>query len=158
MAMQRGDTMVASQLAGDFTLPQDKKKKLVFIAGGIGITPFRSMIQHMLDKKEKRNVVVLYSNKTIADVAYVGLLDRAERELGIETLPVFSNQTEEMKASGEFPTGIDQHLIMSSIPDYEDRIYYLSGPPGMVNSFSDMLAELGIPKNQIKKDFFPGFA
>ena len=158
MSMQRGDRIVASQLAGDFVLPKNKKKKLVFIAGGIGITPFRSMIQDLLDKGEKRDITLIYSNKTIKDVAYVSLLDRAERELGIETLPVFSNQTEQMKATNEFPSVVDQHLIMSSIPDYEDRMYYLSGPRAMVDSFSDMLGELGIPRNHIKKDFFPGFA
>src|SRR5665647_631894 len=55
--MKQDQEIVASQLAGDFTLPQDKNKKLVFIAGGIGITPFRSMIKYMLDKKEKREAV-----------------------------------------------------------------------------------------------------
>jgi ferredoxin-NADP reductase/Na+-translocating ferredoxin:NAD+ oxidoreductase RnfD subunit len=157
-AMPKGGRIVASQLAGDFVLPKDKKKKMVFIAGGIGVTPFRSMIQYLLDKQDKRDIVMFYSNKTIQDVAYVGLLDRAERELGIETLPVFSNQTPEMLATGEFPAKIDQRLIMESIPDYAERMYYLSGPRGMVDAFSDILGELGISKSHIKKDFFPGFA
>jgi ferredoxin-NADP reductase len=158
MAMPKDGNIIASQLAGDFVLPKNKKKKLVFIAGGIGVTPFRSMIQHLLDTKEKRDIVMFYSNKTIQDVAYVGLLDRAERELGIETLPIFSNQTPEMLATGEFPAKVTQQLVMESIPDYADRIYYLSGPRGMVDAFSDMLGELGIPNSRIKKDFFPGFA
>jgi ferredoxin-NADP reductase len=157
MAMKKGDVIVASQLAGDFVLPRNKKKKLVFIAGGIGVTPFRSMIQYLLDKQEKRDIVMFYSNKTIADVAYVGTLDRAERQLGIETLPIFTNQTPEMKAKNEFPAVVDQQLIMGSIPDYADRMYYLSGPRAMVDAFSDMLDGLGIPQSHIKKDFFPGF-
>jgi ferredoxin-NADP reductase len=162
MNLPRGGHIVASQLAGDFVLPRDKKKKLVFIAGGIGITPFRSMIEHLLESKDPkeraRDIILLYSNKTIKDVAYVELLDRAERELGIETLPIFSSQTPEMLKTGEFPTTINEHMIMTDIPDYENRIYYLSGPRGMVEAFSDLLRDLGIPRSHVKKDFFPGFA
>jgi ferredoxin-NADP reductase len=158
LALKRGDTIVASQVAGDFTLPENKKKKLVFIAGGIGITPFRSMIEYMIEKKEKRDIILLYSNKTVEDVAYAELLDRAERELGIETLPIISNQTPEMLARGDFPTTIDQHLIRSQIPDYEDRIFYISGPHGMIEAFSTLLRQLGVPRIHIHKDFFPGFA
>ena len=58
ISLKRGDIVVASQLAGEFVLPKNKKKKLVFIAGGIGITPFRSMIKYLIDKKEKRDIVL----------------------------------------------------------------------------------------------------
>ncbi len=158
LSMRRGDLMIASQLAGDFVLPKNKKKKLVFIAGGIGVTPFRSMIEYLLEKKEKRDIVIIYSNRTIADVAYVELLDRAERELGIETLPVFSNQTPEQLATGEFPSKVDEQLILSMIPDYKERTFYISGPKGMIDAFSGLLAKLGVSRGHIKKDFFPGFA
>ncbi len=158
LSMKRGDTIVGAQLAGDFTLPRNKKEKLVFIAGGIGITPFRSMIEYMIEKKEKRDIILLYSNKTMQDVAYVNLLDRAERELGIQTLPILSNQTPEMLAKNEFPTKIDQHLILSEIPDYHERLFYISGPHGMIDSFSALLQQLGVPRYRIHKDFFPGFA
>lgn len=158
LSMKRGDTIVASQLAGDFVMPRDTKKKLVFIAGGIGITPFRSMLEYMLEKKEKRDIVIIYSNKTIADVAYVELLDRADRELGIKILPVFSQQTPELRAKNEFPSAVDTELIMREIPDYADRTFYISGPRRMIRSYSDLLHKLGVPRRRIKKDFFPGFA
>jgi ferredoxin-NADP reductase len=158
LSMRRGDAMVASQLAGDFVLPKDKKKKAVFIAGGIGVTPFASMIRDLLDKKEKRDIVMLYSNRTIDDTAYVDLLDRADSEIDMRISPIFSNQTPETQAKNGFPSVIDQQLITTEIPDYRDRIFYLSGPHGMVNAFNDLLVELGVPKRHIKKDFFPGFA
>ncbi len=157
LPMRRGDRIVAGQLAGDFTLPRNKKKKLVFIAGGIGITPFRSMIEYLLDKKEKRDIVIFYSNKTIQDVAYIELLDRAERELGIQTIAVLTSQTPEMLAKNEFPTTINQQLVMSEVPDYQDRTFYISGPRGMITSFTELLQDLGIHRRNIKKDFFPGF-
>lgn len=158
LSMRKGDTIVASQLAGDFTLPKNKNKKLVFIAGGIGVTPFRSMIEYLLEKKERRDIVLLYSNRTLQDVAYIELLDRAERELGIRTIAVLTNQTPEMLAKNEFPPAVDEHLVLDEIPDYEDRLFYISGPQGMITSFSDLLQRLGVARNHIKKDFFPGFA
>src|SRR5690606_33578640 len=59
--MKEGDSLVAGQLSGDFVLPKDKNKKLVFIAGGIGVTPFRSMIQYLLTNREKRDIVLFYA-------------------------------------------------------------------------------------------------
>jgi len=157
LSMKKGDGMVAAQLAGDFVLPRNAKKKLVFIAGGIGITPFRSMLEYLLEKKEKRDIVLIYSNKTIEDLAYVDLLSRADRELGIKIVPVFSNQTPALLAKNEFPSVVDQQLIMREIPDYEDRLFYISGPHGMITAFTNLLKEVGIPRRHIKKDFFPGF-
>src|SRR5258708_34079548 len=58
-----GSTIVAGQVAGEFTLPKDPQKKLVFIAGGIGITPFRSMVKYLLDRDEKRAITLFYSNR-----------------------------------------------------------------------------------------------
>ena len=158
-SLQKGGTIVASQLAGDFTLPEDKTKKLVFMAGGIGITPFRSMIDYLLDKQEKRDIVLFYSNRTQQDAAYLELLDRAEREIGLQVIPIFTNQPEPANgAEKDFPTAVTQHLVMSTIKDYEDRTFYLSGPRGMVDSFSDLLTQIGVPAYAVKKDFFPGFA
>ncbi|MDB5265582.1 MAG: hypothetical protein JWM39_295 [Parcubacteria group bacterium] len=156
-ALRPGDTIVASQLAGDFTLPKDKKKKLVFIAGGIGVTPFRSMIQYLIDKKERRDITLIYSNRSLEDTAYVELLGQAERELGIETLPIF-NTPPPNAAPGEFPSLLTPEVLATEVPDYREREFYLSGPNSMVNAFSDMLASMGVPKRHIKKDFFPGFA
>ncbi|TGV95790.1 FAD-dependent oxidoreductase, partial [Mesorhizobium sp. M2E.F.Ca.ET.154.01.1.1] len=57
--MRPGGTIHAAQLAGDFTLPSDPKIKIAFLAGGIGITPFRSMLQYLIDRNESRPIVVL---------------------------------------------------------------------------------------------------
>lgn len=158
LSMRRGERIVASQLAGDFTLPADKNKKLVFMAGGIGVTPFRSMLEHLLINKERRDITIFYSNKDIKDVAYVELLDRAERELGIETVPILTNQSPDTLAKSDFPSGVNAELIKEQVPDYAERMFYISGPHGMIMAFEDILKELGVSSRHIKKDFFPGFA
>ncbi len=155
-SMQPGDAIVASQLSGDFTLPMDTGEKLVFIAGGIGITPFRSMIRYLLDKGEKRPITILYANKTPPDAVYRDLLDRAEQELGIRTVYAFTD------ADAQQPVGsvraIDPKVVAREVPDYKDRTFYISGPQGMVTSFKDMLIGIGVARTDIKTDYFPGFA
>lgn len=158
LALPIGEEIVASQQAGDFVLPKDKTQGLVFIAGGIGVTPFRSMIQYLIDTKEKRNITILYSNKTIQDVAYKEVFDRAEIELGIKTIHVITNNNQ-VPLSAPFIQGpINSNLIIREIPDFQNKVFYISGPHGMVNAFEETLKSMGVKDKNIKIDFFPGFA
>lgn len=156
MFLNPGDTIVASQLAGDFTMPKDKNKKLVFIAGGIGITPFRSMIKYLLDTKEKRDIIMLYSNYSIDDIAYKELFDRAQKELGITIVYTLTNPPVPSGWTGK--TGfIDAAMLKESVPDYAERTFYISGSHTMVVACTDNLIKMGVRKSRIVKDFFPGF-
>jgi len=156
--MKKGESIVASGLAGDFILPKDKKKKLVFVAGGIGITPFRSQIQYLIDKQEARSVTLLYSNKTASDVAYKEVFDRAAQVFGLKTVYALTNSDANLSILPNSVRKIDAKTIIEQIPDYKERTFYLSGPRSMVTNFEDILQTLGLKKNQIKTDFFPGFA
>ncbi len=158
LAMEPGDAIIASQLAGDFVLPNDAKKKLVFVAGGIGITPFRSMIKYLIDKNESRSIVVLYANKKPGDIAYKEVFDEAEQKLGIKTFYALSDVAS-VPANWDGYTGyITEEMILRDVPDYADRIFYVSGPHSMILAFEETLRRMGIPKSQIITDFFPGFA
>lgn len=155
LALKVGDTISAAQLAGDFTLPKDRKRKLAFIAGGIGVTPFRSMVGEMILKKDKRDAVMLYSNKTVEEVAYYDVFERARAELGLRTVYALSD---DQRTFEHAHTGaITPDLIRAEIPDYRERTFYISGPRGMVVAFTDALGALGLPPSQVKTDFFPGF-
>ncbi len=151
-----GDEIIASQLSGEFTLPKNAKKKLVFIAGGIGVTPFRSMAKYLLDKKELRDIQMFYSNKTIHDIAYKNILDSA-KEIGWHTTYVVGELTGN-ELQPDMKLGfITKEMIVESVLDYNERVFYISGTHGMVVAFTDILRQLGIPKRNIKTDFFPGF-
>ena len=153
-----GDTVVASQLAGDFVLPKDKSQNLVFIAGGIGVTPFRSMIKYLLDLKDKRDIIIFYSNKGAQDIAYKEIFDEAEKTLGIKTVYCLSDQASTpLNWSGE-KGFVNKQMIEKWAPDFKERIFYISGPRSMILSFQETLENSGVPKNNIKTDFFPGFA
>jgi ferredoxin-NADP reductase len=153
-AMSPGDTIYASQLAGDFTLPADSRRKLAFLAGGIGITPFRSMLQDLLDRRDARPVVVLYGNERQQDIAYRDVLERAERELGIRTVHAVARDP----APGQYPGVVDARLVRQAIPDFRERLFYISGPQAMVKALRATLLAMGVRRSRIKVDFFPGFA
>jgi glycine betaine catabolism B len=149
--------LIAAQLAGDFTLPNDAKQKLVFIAGGIGITPFRSMIKYLIDIKQERDIVLLYSNKNADEVMYSDVFNQAQRELGIKTVYTITDSTIISDQWKGRVGRINTQVIKEEVADYKERIFYLSGPHAMVLGFEQVLKELGVKKEQIKKDYFPGF-
>ncbi len=153
-----GDTIMTSSAAGDFVLPRDKNKKIVFVAGGIGVTPFASIMRHLLNTKEKRTVTQLYSVRTCEDIAYQPLFDQAEKELGIVTKYIVTDTTCVPKG-WDTPTGyISDPTVRQLVPDFKERLFYISGPFVMVDATQKLLKKMGVPSSQIKTDFFPGFA
>ncbi len=139
-----GARVSATSVAGDFTMPQDKNKKLAFLAGGIGVTPFASMTRHMIRARERRDAVLLYSAKTEGEVAYRDVFLSAAAQ-GLRTSYIV----------GEI---LNADRIKSEIPDYAGRLFYLSGPPGFVDAMKRELGVLGVSRINIKTDFFPGLA
>ena len=158
LAMKPGENILAGQLAGEFTLPKDVHQKLVFIAGGIGITPFTSMVTYLCDIKEKRDAVLLYTNRTEADIAYKEIFDRGAAEIGLRTIYALTD-TATISPSWTGERGyITADMIRVKVPDYAEREFYLSGPHSMVVAFEKTLLDMGVKRRMIKKDFFPGFA
>jgi ferredoxin-NADP reductase/Na+-translocating ferredoxin:NAD+ oxidoreductase RnfD subunit len=158
MNIKPDQKIVASQLAGDFVLPGDKTKKLVFIAGGIGITPFRSMIKYLVDKNEKRSIVLLYSSWNISDIAYRADFERAERQLGMKVVYSIANLPDLIPDNINCCGMLSEKEIRREVPDFMERIFYISGPNTMVNAFVKYLLNLGVKRKNIKTDYFPGFA
>ncbi|MGD0577001.1 MAG: oxidoreductase [Candidatus Staskawiczbacteria bacterium] len=158
ISLNKGGIVVASQLAGDFILPKDKNKKLIFIAGGIGVTPFRSMIKYLLDKNEKRDIIIFYSNKSFHDIAYKEIFDQAAKKLGIKVIYCLSD-SDSMPPDWEGETGfISEKMMRKYAPDFEERMFYISGPRSMILTFKKALTDAGIRNSHVKTDFFPGFA
>lgn len=144
LSLNVGDSITASRLVGNFTLPKEQNKKLAFIAGGIGITPFRSMVKYLTDTGAKRQATLLYSAKTENDFVYKDVFDQASDTVGLKTVYVLGR--------------IDEELIRREIPDYKERAFYISGPSSMVTGFKTILKSTGVAEENINTDFFPGFA
>lgn len=153
--LKPGDGILASQLAGDFVLPKDKSEKIVMIAGGIGITPFRSMVKYLIDKKEKRDIVLIYSTSLFEDLVYKDLWQKAEKTIGLKVIFVCSN-TDKLPDKWNGHVGrITSGMIKKRIKDFSERTYYLSGPSALVDNYKNLLEKINVKK--IVTDYFPGF-
>ena len=153
IGLPSGSKIYAGQLSGDFVLPKKASEKLVFIAGGIGITPFRSMIKSLIDKKEDRDVVLFYACSDISEFVYKDIFDSA-RESGVKTVYVCSHPPQGWKGRSRH---IDGEMIKEEVSDFKNRAYYLSGPSNMVDGYKKLLREIGIKPHKILIDYFPGY-
>lgn len=148
--------LIAAQIAGDFTLPANPEQKLVFLAGGIGITPFRSMIKYLIDTQQQRDIILIYVNKIADEIVYTDVFNTASVKLGVKTFYTLTDTTALPSDWRGFVGRIDEPMLLKTVPDYQERTYYISGPPEMVKASEHVLKVMGVPNAQIKKDFFPG--
>lgn len=154
LALQPGDTITASHVAGEFVMPKDVSAKMVWVAGGIGVTPFRSMYRELLLRKEKRDIFFYYCANSETDFAYKKEFDDECSKVGLCPLYVVAKPTPAWTGKSGFLT---KEMIEADIPDYRDRVFYFSGPPMMVQNYVKLVKSMGVPKACIITDYFPGF-
>jgi ferredoxin-NADP reductase len=141
---------------GAFTL-SPSWRQLAFISGGIGITPLRSMLRYVADKKLSYDIVLLYGNNNVEDIAFKEELDElSSTSPGLRVVYVLSGPNFPPNWTGK-KGFINRDIIAESVPDYMQRLFYISGPPKMVVALEDQLVALGIPGNQMKRDSFTGY-
>ncbi len=158
LALPPESRIMAGQLAGEFILPADPDAKLAFIAGGIGITPFRSMLKYLIDTKQKRDVVLFYSARSAPEFVYRDIFREAHEAMGLKVVYLLTD-SKNIDPNWAGRVGyLDEPTIRAEAPDYLERLFYLSGPHALVTSFERLLGQLDVPKAQIKTDYFPGFA
>lgn len=144
LKLKPGDIIEAEEPEGDFVI-EGPNKKYVFIAGGIGITPFRAIILDLAYRKQLINTILLYANKT-ADFVFKDELEALSKDRPDFQIHYFVD-----------PQRIDQEVIRKLVPDLKNSLFYVSGPEPMVESFEEMLMNMGIPDKHIKRDYFPGY-
>lgn len=153
-AMEPGDRARLRGPGGSFVL-DDGVKHIAYVTGGIGIAPVRSMLVYMRDKGLDLDVVLLYANRTVDDILFRPELDDLARLPGIRIEHVLEDDPS--RDWGGRTGVIDRLVISNLIPDYARRLFYLSGPPGVVSTAAAYLRELGVPKAQLKKENFAGY-
>ncbi len=143
---------------GKFTLPDPSSQTSVFLAGGIGITPFRSMLLEAAHSHRPDRLILFYSNRLPGDAAFLDDLQQLERE-NIRYTCVATMTSGEAKTAGwQGATGrIDEAMIKKHIDDVMNALFYVVGPPGMVEGARHMLAAMGIAKANIRYEEFVGY-
>ncbi len=156
--LSKGDIVTANNLAGDFLLPLDDRAKMVFIAGGIGITPFRSMLKYITDSRHNRSVTLFYAISDPKQIVYKDILKDA-KEFGLKVVYVLTPLpgTEAPKSWKGEVGFLNKDMIEKHVLDYGSRQYYVSGPDAMVQANKRLLRSLGIARDQIKTDYFSGY-
>jgi ferredoxin-NADP reductase len=155
ISLNEGDSIIAGHLGGDFTLPKDKKQKLAFIAGGIGITPFVSMVEQIVKLQQKCDIVLFYIVSDASELCYKQLWQDAA-QFGVVVIPLLGSTNPDPSWQGLIGR-IDKDVLKDNAKDYEDRLYYLSGPIGLVENYRQLLLSLGIKRQLIKADHFSGY-
>ncbi|MDP3982317.1 MAG: FAD-dependent oxidoreductase [bacterium] len=129
--MEPGEEVEISSVSGSFILPQDLSQKLCFIAGGIGITPFISMLRYLDQQEFPADVVLLYSNRTQGDAAFLEELQKLAQKR--PSFRLVATMTEDSAWKGERRV-IDTFFIQQHVPDASERAFYIVGAPGMVDA------------------------
>ncbi len=135
-----GDTVHIQGPSGDFILRKKSDKPIIFIAGGIGITPFSSMIAWAFQEQLPHNITLIYGNRDKESAALLSDLEYVATQYpNLKIIPVF------------------HRLTKDDIPFDASNVYYLAGPPGFVQNTRKILDEMGIEEDFIKTEQFDGY-
>jgi ferredoxin-NADP reductase len=153
--LEVGDDVIVEEPKGDYHLPDDTSTEYVFIAGGIGITVFRSMLKYIAEEGLPYRITLLYSNRDRESTPFMDELQERERE--IEGLRVVFTMTDDPGWDGE-TRRIDADFVREAVGgDLTAHTYLVSGPPRMVNGVADMLESEGVPAEQVLRSRFAGY-
>ena len=153
-SLKIGDKVKLKGPMGIFTLKEDAKE-VVFLGGGIGITPFRDMIKYSCDKKLPIKLTLLYSNKNPADICYKDEWPIFEKEN--KNLRVIHTITENATNWSGRTGRINEAMIKEFCNDFNNALFYICGPPGMVDGLSNLLKIMNVPQSNIKIEKFVGY-
>src|SRR5262245_8618947 len=136
---------------GHLVLHHDSARPAVFLTGGIGVTPFRSMAIHSARKRLAHRLWMFYANRRPEDAAFLEELHRLQEEnRNFKFVPTMTKaQDSRMSWDGE-RGAIDKNMLSKYLDGLNDPIYYVAGPPGMVDGLTKLLREAGLKAADIR--------
>jgi ferredoxin-NADP reductase len=144
--------------AGVLTLHSDAARAAVFLCGGIGITPFRSIAFGAAKEHLPHRIFLFYSNRRPEDAAFLAELQTLEKENPNYTLIASMTEMEKSHQPWHGETGvIGKEMIARHLKDARSPIYYIAGPPGMVKRLHKMINESGVDEGDIRTEEFSGY-
>jgi ferredoxin-NADP reductase len=156
--MPFGTAVKLESPSGDLTLHNDVKRTAVLLAGGIGITPFRSMVFDAAKEKLPCRIFLFYSNRRPEDAPFLDELQALENEN--PNYQLVASMTEMVKSHrpwhGECGQ-IRQAMLSRYLKDAVSPIYYIAGPPEMVKGLHTMIKEAGVDDDSIRAEEFDGY-
>ena len=152
--LELGAEVVVEEPKGSFLLPEDTSAEYVFVAGGIGITVFRSMLRYIADEELPYRITLVYSNRDRESAAFLDELEELERR--IEGLRVVLTMTDEEGWEGE-TRRLDADVLREHLGSLEGKQVLIAGPPGMAEGVAESLLAAGLPEDRVRVDKFSGY-
>jgi len=156
--LQLADTVTIQGPLGEFWLAKKTAEPAVLIAGGIGITPFYSMLKQAAHDKRQQQLFLFYSNRTHADAPFLQELSQLA-QTGLYTLiPLFTQEEDDYFESARNKLAyIDEALLNRHLNNPMAPTYYIAGPPAFVGAMQRVLMRLNISMKKVKLDEFTGY-
>ena len=143
---------------GSFTLHKNSAKPAVFLAGGIGITPFLSIVRQADHDRLPHKLHLFYSNRQPGDAPFLDVLRMQEKSNPNFQLVCTMTKIRESKKEWKGVTGrIDQEMLSRHLSNLQGPIYYIAGPPAMVAGLRKMLVSANIDEDDMRTEDFPGY-
>lgn len=140
---------------GDFTLHKTESTPAVFIIGGIGVTPVRSMIAQAIHERTAHQLTLLHASRTPADLPLKRDLEQLARDNANFTY-VMAVESAPRGWQGECGR-VDAAMVKKYVPHLHKPVYYLSGPEGMVKAMRALLVDLEVSEDNIRTEEFTGY-
>lgn len=143
---------------GSFILKPEETSPLVFLAGGIGVTPFRSMIRFASDMNLSIPITLFTSFRNVEDIIFQKELREIAGKHTLFKLVESITQPEKSTAAWRGNLGrIDEQLIKKNVPNFSASLFYLAGPPAMVDAMVSIVKSLGVDDLRIRQEKFSGY-
>ena len=152
--LEVGDEVQVEEPKGSFLLPEDTDADYVFVAGGIGITVFRSMLRFIADEQLPYRVRLVYSNRDRESTAFLDELEQLERR--IDGLQVILTMTDQDGWEGE-SRHLDAGVLGELLGGLDGKTFLVAGPPPMAEAVADSLKRWGLPEERVVADKFSGY-
>jgi glycine betaine catabolism B len=134
----------------------DEYKKIGFIIGGIGITPVISIMEHIMEKKLMTDVQLIYSNRKEEDIAFRSELESWQKQNSRLKITFAVTECPPKDKTCVFGH-INNDLLKGTLLNITERVFFIFGPPKMVNELQQCCVEIGIPKESVKVEKFMGY-
>src|SRR3989338_5078244 len=150
--LESGDELIVSGPYGKKFYYEDEEKDIVFIAGGIGITPFMGILRYLTENEMSTRVTLLYSSKLFKNITFKKELDElAEKNKSIRIVYTITEDQDYKGNKGR----IGKEFIQDHVENIQDKVWYIAGTPKMVESIYNILKNLDV--KSIKLDSFAGY-
>jgi ferredoxin-NADP reductase len=156
--MPLGTVVKMDSAMGSFTLHGNSAKPALFLAGGIGVTPFSSIVRQADHDRAPHKLYLFYSNRRPEDAPFVEVLQNLEKTNPQFRFIATMTEMRRSKKTWNGETGrIDQEMLSKYLNELRGPIYYVAGPPALVSGMRKMLVASGVDEDDIRSDEFSGY-